>query len=367
MDKDSFKILTRDLKLNCKNLEILSLKGIQINDKSILFFLQEIQFERFPRLKILDLSDVDGLSTNSLKVINQLIITKKISVIVTPSDINNLNYFNVLHNEKKKVSLESRGTVFYFHNLVGVDYDVFEFISIGKTINQLEIVKSFSFHLKTGILTQELEKEINEYIIDLEFIESLRLNLHSKGDETKEFWPNIIFQYLKSFEVNLSFAVDLEELIIYLPYTLVKNLTLNILPISNYFDFLDRLNKMKFGKFGINITENAENCVLKAVSEMNFERLELFSNNYLHNDEYEFLVEMLRNNSKIIDFNFFYQKRLLNCYPSLQEIAKMNKIKCQIQTQFQYLKRIPGDLNFHFGIERNFSLEEKPAKKMKFK
>jgi hypothetical protein len=220
--------------------------------------------------------------------------------------------------------------------------------------------------LKTGILTQELEDEINKYIIDLEFIESMQLRLRSQGEETDNFWETILFHYLNSFSVNLSFPIDLKTLMLTLPYRDLKNLTINVLPISNYIEYMGELNEMHLERFGINITENPKNCVLKAVSKMRIDSLMLYSNNYLDNDEYEFLFETL-SNSQIFEFIFFYQERLLNCYPSLQEIAKMNKIKCQIQTQFQYLKRIPGNMNFHFGIERNFSLEEKPAKKMKFK
>jgi hypothetical protein len=110
MDEESFKILMKDLKGSCKNLEIFSLKGIEVDDETILFFLQEIQFERFPKLKILDLSNIGGLSVNSLKVINQLIITKKMTIYVTPGDSNHLNYFNALQKESKCVTFESRGS-----------------------------------------------------------------------------------------------------------------------------------------------------------------------------------------------------------------------------------------------------------------
>jgi hypothetical protein len=107
MEGKSFQTLISNLKLNCKNLEILSLKRLDgVDEDIILFFLEEIQFGRFPKLKFLDLSNTVELSYISLKVVNFLIVTKKIMIIVTPRSPNTLSYFNSLQNQSKTVKLK---------------------------------------------------------------------------------------------------------------------------------------------------------------------------------------------------------------------------------------------------------------------
>jgi hypothetical protein len=101
--------MTNVLRKKFKNLELISLeRNNEIEEKSILFFLQEIQAGAFPNLKGLNLSKMEYVSLNCLSVINQLIIAKKMNILVTPKSVNISNYFKALFNDHETVKLNTR-------------------------------------------------------------------------------------------------------------------------------------------------------------------------------------------------------------------------------------------------------------------
>jgi hypothetical protein len=131
----------------------------------------------------------------------------------------------------------------------------------------------------------------------------------------------------------------------------------------------------------MNISENRNNVLLKAISKIKYEKLRLLINRSLNSQEKEFLINMLRNFFWILEFrlvninsphyHFSYLNEKLNIEDvdemELFSIANMNKIKSQIRSNFKFLHKIPRNVNFHFEINRSYILEENPKKKTKIK
>jgi hypothetical protein len=239
---------------------------------------------------------------------------------------------------------------------------------MNSNINSLRIVQFIFINLKFGLLSQ-MEVCWDSNIITLgHYIEHLYFNL-SMETKSRKFWKfPLFFPNLISLELKYSFTMDIKSLMkIIISSKVLKKLTLDVLPISNYFDEISCLNKLSLEEFGINISENPDNCVLEAISKMKFGILNLISNRLLTWEEKEFLIEMLRNNSSIFKVTF-YEKPLktFHKFEYFRNITKMNKIKTQIESRFKFVGRVPGNLNFRFQIERNFpDLYENSAKKMK--
>jgi hypothetical protein len=213
-------------------------------------------------------------------------------------------------------------------------------------------------------------------------IEKFTLKLKSKGIEDDGLWEKIIgLENLKTFQLQMNFIdLELNKKLNDLQYFSIENLVLDILPFSNYKKGIFVLiSKMKLKELTINISENPNNALLKAISKFNFQRLNLLITPDLLPSEKEFLIEMLRNSFWILEFrlmklksnylNFLHLDQKLDTKDAdemnLFKIANMNKIKSQIQSNFKFLHKIPRNMKFHFEINRNFILEENPKKKLK--
>jgi hypothetical protein len=211
-----------------------------------------------------------------------------------------------------------------------------------------------------------MESEFEEYIPYLDHIEKISFEF-TEGTGSVFFWELIFLPNLVSLSVKLTPDIDinLDQFILDLCCSKVEHLRLDISPNMYPYDFEIMREEQKLLKtLEINIVDNPQNYILKEISKMNIERLNLILNRDLTLEEMEFLQEMLRSSSCIIEFNTIPPHQN---YLHLSKIAERNQVRHQIQSRFNLINKVPGNLKFHFGVKRNLLLEESLSKKKKLK